>query len=943
MPPLAEHLRPLDVRVVAHTHWDREWYHAAPRFRQRLVALIDALLSLPEAVSAPFLLDGQAVVIEDYLTVRPDQASALQQRLKSGALEAGPWYVLADNLIPSGEAIVRNLLAGRRVLGRLDVQAPAVAYCPDTFGHPAALPLIANGFGLKVAIVWRGFGGPAAPRGDTFRWQAPSGESVVMYHLPPDGYETGSALPDNREQMKDRWKTLGPLLRSRSTVGVTLLQNGADHHALQPDIVPALEALQSVAAPTEIHRDSLSGFATRLLHAVTANATPLPEVHGELRNSHGYTWTLQGTFATRAAQKRDNALAERALIRDAEPWAVLAWLHSGDAERRVNDGRITLATLPSLFDVAWRELLRAHPHDTLCGCSIDDVARAMNGRLESARSQAVGLRAAAISLALHHDEVRTRSLPINNGSIVIRNRSAHVRGGVVEVVVDETLADVAVGPGSGVAASQATEVTSGLHIAGVPMQFGKSRVVFRRRESPQHYPDNDLVRAHYALAWVHAVPALGLSVHALTPRQPSESRDSNATGASASHAACERALSDAGDNPVQSAAATQSDGGVEISNGIVRVRVTGAGVQVTQGTRVVENALSFVSEHDAGDAYTPSIRGDAELLLLQSFRVVARGLLRASVEVQWVTRTNMGGIRLSATLVLDAGASMLRIDVKGENTRRNHRLRMLMRNDVAAWRSTNEQHATQHVHDASQSFTVYADAALGTVVRTPLEVAPEFQQSERVITTMPMHRWVCVSSHDTAATLHADGLAECEILRDGTVALTMLRAIGQLSRSDIVERPGHAGWPAPIPLAQSLGKFRARVGLELHDPWSEATQQRIEHASDALLLPLVGHTIRDLGDTTPSQVAGPQLEARALRMSAAKLADDNEGIVLRCINDSDTAQEGAWLLSEHDEWERARARLDETQLEPWQSTPARVVLRVSAKAVETIRVRRRAR
>src|SRR5689334_18096876 len=102
----------LTIHVVSHTHWDREWYHAAERFRQRLAPLVDELIDDPLAPGSSFLLDGQTVVLEDYLDVRPERASELAAALRSRRLEAGPWFVLPDELIPSGEGLVRNLLAG---------------------------------------------------------------------------------------------------------------------------------------------------------------------------------------------------------------------------------------------------------------------------------------------------------------------------------------------------------------------------------------------------------------------------------------------------------------------------------------------------------------------------------------------------------------------------------------------------------------------------------------------------------------------------------------------------------------------------------------------------------------------------------------------------------------------------------------------------------------
>src|SRR6185369_15618995 len=138
--------------------WDREWYLPVGRFRQRLVALVEELLDDPPPAGESFLLDGQAIALEDYLSVRPQRREELVALLRDGRIEAGPWYVLADELIPSGEALVRNLLAGQRSLRALGGESPPVLYCPDSFGHPAALPELACGFGLPLVIAWRGYG-----------------------------------------------------------------------------------------------------------------------------------------------------------------------------------------------------------------------------------------------------------------------------------------------------------------------------------------------------------------------------------------------------------------------------------------------------------------------------------------------------------------------------------------------------------------------------------------------------------------------------------------------------------------------------------------------------------------------------------------------------------------------------------------------------------------
>src|SRR6478752_7731236 len=210
------------VYVLAHTHWDREWYLPAGRFRQRLVALIDELLDGDESRS-PFLLDGQTVVLDDYLDVRPERARDLAAALQDGTIEAGPWYVLADELIPSGEALVRNLLVGRDTVRRLRGEPPPVLYCPDSFGHPAILPELASGFGCGLVVAWRGYGSRRWPPGDTVIWRGPSGAEVTLYSLPPDGYEFGGSLPTDSKEARERWARIAAVLSQRAATGTVLL------------------------------------------------------------------------------------------------------------------------------------------------------------------------------------------------------------------------------------------------------------------------------------------------------------------------------------------------------------------------------------------------------------------------------------------------------------------------------------------------------------------------------------------------------------------------------------------------------------------------------------------------------------------------------------------------------------------------------------------------
>jgi hypothetical protein len=352
------------------------------------------------------------------------------------------------------------------------------------------------------------------------RWESPDGAAVTVFHLPPDGYEFGSSLPADPSLAADRWRSIQRVLAPRSATGLILLQNGADHHAPQHNHAAAIRSLVEAAAPTRVERVTLRQFAAELRERVVTRSSDqgvraletsfmgsdpliLPTIRGELRDSYGYTWTLQGTFAARARQKRRNAHVERTLIRDAEPWAALA-VRAGKPSRR------------HLTSAAWRSTLLSHPHDTLCGCSVDEVARAMDARLDDAMTQATGIRHDAILDILGHDapEARTRKAEWRSLALV-RNRAPRPRGGVAELEIETFLADVGVGPGSSPPDRVRHVGVPRLMTGDVPLQLLTTRRANRRTESPRHYPDNDLVEVRRVVAWVPPVAGYSITPFAL--------------------------------------------------------------------------------------------------------------------------------------------------------------------------------------------------------------------------------------------------------------------------------------------------------------------------------------------------------------------------------------------------------------------------------------------
>jgi alpha-mannosidase len=872
--------------------------------------LVDELLA-DDNDQRPFLLDGQCIVLEDYLAIRPERRAELARGLRDGRLEAGPWYVLADELIAGGEALVRNLHAGRRILRGMRAKSPQVLYSPDAFGHPAALPTLAAGFGFPLIILWRGYGSSRWPPGDIARWRGPDGSASLLYHLPRDGYGFASLLPVDAEAAAARWREMRAELAPRSVVGVVLLPNGADHHARQSMLPEATDALRTAAAPDEIVTSSLSGFASALRRA--AAEWPLPIIEGELRDSYGYTWTLQGTFATRAHQKRANAHAERLLIREGEPWSTIAWARGAFSRRH-------------LVDAAWATLLSCHPHDTLCGCSIDGVARAMDDRLEDAITQASGIRDDALFDIVGHDPVAARTArPRWREVVLVRNSVPRRRGGIAELEVRRFLTDVPVGPGSAHSAPPPRLRLPPPELDGgrIPVQVLDRAVAHDRVDSPRHYPDNDLVEVTRVIAWLPAVAGYGTAAFALDapPATPTD--------------------------PPFAVRATRN----VLDNGEVTVAIDDSGnvgiASVAHGSRVGA-FLRFEDIPDVGDLYThaPGAHGVTHASFLGA-HVVQRGPLRGTIEGRWRVRIppsaavehervaltgyntpsasmpavgngTLVALEMAIRLTLDAGANTVGVTILGENVARDHRLRVVFATGIL---------------DAE----VWADAAFGPVHRRPITATAAERAMEIPPPTAPLHRYVSLFASDRGATLFSDGLAEYEAGPGGTVAVTLVRAVGELSRNDLPERPGHAGWPVATPLAQCLGPFEASFAFMLHGARSPATIHAIELAADDVLIPLRGSTLRSaLG--LPEPTASIELLGEGLAFGAAKESEDGATFVLRCVNLTDRPVDGRWRLRVP-ATDAHLARLDETPLMPLGIEGGEIPFTAAPRAVVTILVR----
>jgi alpha-mannosidase len=388
------------VFIVPHTHWDREWYLPFQRFRYTLVQLIDELLAILKEQDYVFMLDGQTVVLEDYLEIRPEKTQELMQRICEGKIAVGPWYLLPDEWLVGAESLIRNLEFGQELGTDLKIPLMDIAYLPDQFGHTSGMPqLLGDLTSLKTAVLWRGV--PPSIAAVPFIWKSheSSNTSVLGVYL-PHGYGNASMLPVDYDEFTKTVNEKITELEPFSPVPVFLLMNGSDHRFPQP--FAKEYAKRMTGRGLEITVSTLRDYIKELGDQISESGYEYPVHAGEFR-SPARAHLLQDTYSVRVWIKQWNQKIEDMLTRRVEPvWAYLS----------VAAG----LEYPSGFmKTSWKWLLRNQPHDSICGCSVDQTHEEMKARFSWAESICEG------ALKDAEKSIHKISKPSDESSVVVFN------------------------------------------------------------------------------------------------------------------------------------------------------------------------------------------------------------------------------------------------------------------------------------------------------------------------------------------------------------------------------------------------------------------------------------------------------------------------------------------------------------------------------------------
>ncbi len=377
------------LHLISHTHWDREWYLTFQQFRLKLVPLVDKLLEIldEDPDFKHFMLDGQTIILDDYLHMRPENEAILKKHIQSGRILIGPWHILPDMFLVSPEAHIRNLLQGTRTAEKFGPKM-RVGYIPDPFGHPGQTPQIFQGFEIETSSLWRGVSGENPTE---LWWEAPDGSKVFLAYL-RDSYSNGAALPTSDPALfTEAIAQAGQSLAAHSTIDAHLILLGTDHMEPSPFTSQVIAYANEHLHNTQVIHSTYPNYIHAIKDQLDQMGQPIPTIHGELR-ACDHAHLLPGVLSTRMWIKQRNHACQLLLEKWTEPFTVfsehmiqnrsqnLKWRQRSTEE--IASNHIT-HTAP-IVRQAWRRLMENHPHDSICGCSIDQVHDEMRPRFDQA-------------------------------------------------------------------------------------------------------------------------------------------------------------------------------------------------------------------------------------------------------------------------------------------------------------------------------------------------------------------------------------------------------------------------------------------------------------------------------------------------------------------------------------------------------------------------------
>ena len=877
------------VHIISHSHWDREWYMPLERHKMKLLNLIDDNMELfaNDPGFESFHLDGQTIVLDDYLEICPDKREQLEKYVREGRFRVGPFYILQDEFLTSGEANVRNIQTGIKDAKKYG-NLTKVGYFPDAFGNAGQMPQILKQAGMDAIAFGRGVkpvgfnnelkgGGEYESAYSEMMWEAPDG-SALLGILFANWYCNGMEIPVEEAEAKAFWDDRLPKAEMFAATDELLFMNGCDHQPVQKDLSAAIETARRLYPDIEFKHSNFEDYVKSVKEAVE---NQLSTVKGELTSQETDGWyTLVNTCSSHVVLKRLNRKNEVALERVAEPLAAFA----------AQEGK---AYPHDRLQYAWKILMQNHPHDSICGCSVDQVNKEMEVRFD--RSTEVAAAITEDASAYLADSVDTSSFEKygeNTVPFVVFNTTGNVRTQSVTLVLD-VKRDYNKFIWDGRSAMKAWELPEYCVVdadgAVMEAEIEDAGVKFGYDLPDDRFRQPYMARQVKVTLFAEDVPAMGYRTYALAERSGVTAQ----TTAGAAEAVCTTSGSGA-------EAAGAADSGVTAGTACATSLVTGANrmenacLAVTVNAdgslnvldkvtgRSYENICYFEDTLDAGNEYiyfcpegNPAIltRGkaaDVKLAEDTPFRAVYEitQTMTVPVSADEQLREEQEGIvefkkrtchRAAATtqivlhtfVTLEKDSASLQFKTEFDNTAKDHRLRVVVPTGISC---------THH----------YADTVFEVVKRPNVHS----RLWENPCKCEHQQCFVGMNDEKGGVMIANIGLYEYEVLQqeNNALAVTLLRAVGEL---------GDWGY-FPTELSQQLRHITAEYELTFFA--GDLLESGIFRKAYQFQVPVTAVQTKIHGGTLPAAKSWLTWKGEGMMLSNLKEKDQTDDRMARFVN-----------------------------------------------------------
>jgi len=866
-----------NIIIVPETHWDREWYLSFQEFRAKLVIMIDKLLNIfkTDLDYKNFTLDGQVIPLEDYLEVRPEREEELKDYVKQGRLSIGPMYVLPDEFLVSGESLIRNLMIGHQIargFGRI----MNALYIPDPFGHIAQLPQIAYGFDHSSIIFERGFGNEFVENelNMEFHWNSPgNAASVLGIHL-IRGYGSLAFLNISLEDgiyknALEKVKRVVADLEQFTATPIVLLNNGTDHYEANPKIAEIVKQWNQLYPDILLEQNDFEYYINKIL----AIKPTLKSFQGELRGAK-YSNLLSGVFSARMWIKQRNTKIEYIFEKYSEPISAITWLLDKFQKFTYPDSYIRSG-------LKW--LIKNHPHDSICGCSIDQVHKEMETRFDWAEQ--IGNEVFNLSFQYLSDLITLKNQVKNRIALIVFNPLPWKRR---DIVIFNAISRMIK---NGIRFPKDFKIVDS-YDKEIEYQGIKADRMFR------FSTENDIT---FQFSFIADVPACGYKVYYILLKDESK-----------------RNIIDKKDFNL---------GETTIENEFYKVEVKSKGqINVFDKKDAVwfENICQFEDMGDWGDEYDFS--GPTRKQIDKKYTTMDTEILENSLFLNGPSQKTIKIkmiMKLPVSLTLDRlqredkhtdniinlyislykGINRIDFKINLENNSKDHRIRVIFPSKI----TTDKVFCDGHFYVVSRNILL-----------------PNGRHwAQRPSKTNHQKDFIMVNDESKCFAVLNHGLPEYEAIMDddGTIkiAITLLRCIEWLSRHNIDSRRNDAGPSLNTPEAQCLGSHEFDLSLIIDEYKSNWWNSEIHikgkefncplkpifplmlkstlRNSDLLLLSRMGvlsaldrSPERNINAFLPSELSFLDIDNKNIILSALKKSENGNYLIIRAYNISPSLQ-----------------------------------------------------